>query len=202
MMKECIGAMVVGGKVSEVQLGKWLHCSTALHSLCHFGRRMICKTILRTFVQSAPTSHPSIPTHQVLVVFRNAHWNDVWRENHRLVKPARAVLNHTVIGPGTYLSKAKSYSNVFGSNLGWEATIWTFLSWKVNGSCSSSFRSNSPILRSSSSGLTLQERLSFCGSCLSCLPLTSQRSGLQLWPSFHSRGQRRICAGRLLKKII
>ena len=114
-----------------------------------------------TFIQSPPTSHPSIPPHQVLVVFRNAHWNDVRRENHRLVKPARAVLNHTVIGPGTYLSKAKSYSNVFGSNFGWEATIWTFLSWKVNGSCSSSFRSNSPILRSSSSGLTLQEELSF-----------------------------------------
>ena len=32
--------------------------------------------------------------------------------------------------------------------------------------------------------------------------LTSQRSGLQLWPSFHSGGQRRICAGRLLKKMI
>ena len=190
-----------GGKLSaEVQQEKWLY-STALDSLCHFDQTYDLQ-IHSTFVQSPPTSHPSISPHQVLVVFRNAHRDDIRRENHRLVKPARAVLNpHTVIGPGTYLSKAKSYSNVFGSNLGWEATIWTFLSWKVNGSCSSSFRSNSPILRSSSSGLTLQERLSFCGSCLSCLPLTSQRSGLQLWPSFHSGGQLRICAGRLLKKI-
>ena len=34
------------------------------------------------------------------------------------------------------------------------------------------------------------------------LPLTSQRSGLQLWPSFHSGGQRHICARKLLRKII
>ena len=179
-------------------LGKWLY-STALHSLCHFGRTYDLQNH-STFVQSPPTSHPSISPHQVLVVFRNAHWNDVRRENHRFVKPARAVLDHIVIGRATYLSKAKSYSNVFGSNFGWEATIWTFLSWKVNGSCSSSFRSNSPILRSSSSGLTLQEELNFLW--LAALPLTSRRSGLQLWPSFHSGGQRHICARKLLRKII
>ena len=177
-MKECIGNG--GGKLSV----GWLY-STALHSLCHFGETYDLQNH-STFIQSPPTSHPSISPHQVLVVFRNAHWNDVRRENHRLVKPARAVLNHTVIGPGTYLSKAKSYSNVFGSNLGWEATIWTFLSWKVNGSCSSSLRSNSPILRSSSSGLTLQEELSFLWLAASHSPLNAV--GCSYGPVFTQEG--------------
>ena len=75
-------------------LGKWLY-STALHSLCHLGQTYDVQNH-STFIQSPPTSHPSISPHQVLVVFRNAHWNDVRRENHRLVKPARAVFKTTL----------------------------------------------------------------------------------------------------------
>ena len=55
------------------------------------------------------------------------------------------------------LSNTRSLLNETGSYSGWMATTWTLLSWKVYGSGKLLSVSYSPILRSRSSGKTLEQ---------------------------------------------
>ena len=82
------------------------------------GWRLVRPSLV-TFIESAPARDPGSLTHQVLVVLRHTDRDDVGLEGDGLVEPEAVSVK--TLGSQRFVSnlrRARSYSNVLGSNFG------------------------------------------------------------------------------------